>query len=170
MDFGQIIYIVAIVAYFIYKASSKKKTEALPESGEGIPEPPKKGFTFEELLKEIREAQTSTIPQSEQEPVLMPKPKPSLRIPQQDRPISQPTFFKEEIVSEGLDYEQSNLKPKTKQVYSDEKAPSAPSDKAKTIFYELYAERRNPYAELLKNPKSIRDAIVVSEILKPKHF
>jgi excinuclease UvrABC helicase subunit UvrB len=26
------------------------------------------------------------------------------------------------------------------------------------------------YSELLKNPKSFRDAVVVSEILKPKHF
>ena len=170
MDFGQIIYIVAIVAYFLYRASSKKKNTSLPDAEDSPSEPPKKGFTFEELLREIREAQTPPIPELEPEPVPMPKPKPAYTIPQQDRPIFQPTSFKEEIVSEGLDYEHANSQPKAKPFYVDTEAPRAPRDKAIEISYELYVERTNPYAELLKNPKSFRDAVVVSEILKPKHF
>ena len=168
MDFGQIIYIVAIVAYFLYRASSKKKNTSLPDAEDSPSEPPKKGFTFEELLREIREAQTPPIPELEPEPV--PMPKPAYTIPQQDRPIFQPTSFKEEIVSEGLDYEQSNTQPKAKPFYADAEASRTPLDQAREISYELYVERTNPYAELLKNPKSFRDAVVVSEILKPKHF
>ena len=170
MDFGQIIYIVAIVAYFLYRASSKKKNTPLPDVEEAAPETPKKGFTFEELLREIREAQTPSIPELEPEPMPLPKPKPAYTIPQQDRPIFQPASSREEIVSEGLDYEQSNTQPKAKPFYVDTEAPRAPRDKAIEISYELYVERTNPYAELLKNPKSFRDAVVVSEILKPKHF
>ena len=172
MDFGQIIYIVAIVAYFLYRASSKKKNTPLPDAEDSPPEPPKKGFTFEELLREIREAQTPSIPELEPEPVPVPapKPKPAYRIPQQDRPIFQAASSREEIVSEGLDYEQSNTQPKVKPFYTDTEASRAPLDQARELSYELYVERTNPYAELLKNPKSFRDAVVVSEILKPKHF
>ena len=162
MDFGQ------IVAYFLYRASSKKKNTSLPDAEDSPSEPPKKGFTFEELLREIREAQTPPIPELEPEPV--PMPKPAYTIPQQDRPIFQPASSREEIVSEGLDYEQSNTQPKAKPFYADAEASRTPLDQAREISYELYVERTNPYAELLKNPKSFRDAVVVSEILKPKYF
>jgi len=170
MDFGQIIYIVAIVAYFIYKATAKKKTGELPESGEGSPEPPKKGFTFEELLKEIREAQTPTIPELEPEPVPMPSPKSTYTPPKQDRPVIQSTFSQEVILSEGLDYEQRYSHSKSNHLNSPLEYASLISEQSRPISYELPKEQRNPYAELLKNPKSFRDAVVVSEILKPKHF
>jgi hypothetical protein len=170
MDFGQIIYIVAIVAYFIYKATAKKKTEELPESGEGSPEPPKKGFTFEELLKEIREAQTPTIPELEPEPVPVPSPKSTYTPPKQDRPVIQSTSSQEVILSEGLDYEQRYSQSKSKHLNSPVEFPSLISEQSRPISYEIQKEQKNPYAELLKNPKSFRDAVVVSEILKPKHF
>ena len=170
MDFGQIIYIVAIVAYFIYKATAKKKTGELPESEEGIPDPPKKGFTFEELLKEIREAQTPKIPELEPEPVPMPKPNPPYTPPIQDRPVIQSTSSQEVILSDGLDYENSYSQPKSKPFYGDVEHSSLDFEQSRPVSYELPKEQINPYAELLKNPKSIRDAVVVSEILKPKYF
>jgi len=170
MDFGQIIYIVAIVAYFLYRASSKKKNTPLPDAEEAAPETPKKGFTFEELLREIREAQTPPIPELEPEPEPMPKPKPAYTIPQQDRPMFQPASSKEEVVFEGLDYEQYNAQLQARPFYTDTDAPRAPLDQARPIPYELDVERTNPYAELLKNPTSFRDAVVLSEILKPKYF
>jgi hypothetical protein len=170
MDFGQIIYIVAIVAYFLYRASSKKKNTTLPEGEDSSPEPPKKGFTFEELLREIREAQTPTIPELEPEPVPIPKPKSTYNPPKQDRPVIQSTSSKEVILSEGLDYEQSYSQPQSKPFYSDIEHTSLISEQHRLISYELPMEQNNPYAELLKNPKSIRDAVVLSEILKPKYF
>ena len=170
MDFGQIIYIVAIVAYFLYRASSKKKNTPLPDAEEAAPETPKKGFTFEELLREIREAQTPSIPELEPEPMPLPKPKPAYTIPQQDRPMFQPTSSKEEVIFEGLDYEQSKTNSQAMSFYTDTEALRAPLDQGKSILYELDVERTNPYAELLKNPTSFRDAVVLSEILKPKYF
>jgi hypothetical protein len=170
MDFGQIIYIVAIVAYFLYRASSKKKNTTVPDAEDTSPEEPKKGFTFEELLREIREAQTPTIPELEPEPVQMPKPKSTYTSPVQDRPVIQSTSSQEVILSEGLDYEHSFSQPKSKPSYGDVEHSSLVSEQSRPFSYELPKEQKNPYAELLKNPKSIRDAVVVSEILKPKHF
>jgi len=37
-------------------------------------------------------------------------------------------------------------------------------------YDSLQEKKYNRYAELLKNPKTLREAIVVSEILRPKHF
>jgi len=170
MDFGQIIYIVAVVAYFLYRASSKKKNTTVPDAQETNPEQPKKGFTFEELLREIREAQTPTLPELEPEPVPMPKPKSTYAPPIQDRPVIQSSTSKEVILSEGLDYEHSYSQPKYKPFYGDVEHPSLISEQSRPVSYELPKEQKNPYAELLKNPKSIRDAVVVSEILKPKYF
>ena len=170
MDFGQIIYIVAIVAYFLYRASSKKKNTTVPDAEDTTPEEPKKGFTFEELLREIREAQTPSIPELEPEPVPMPKPKSTYTPPIQDRPVIQSTSSQEVILSEGLDYEHSFSQPKSKPSYGDIEHSSLDSEQSRPFSYELPKEQKNPYAELLKNPKSIRDAVVVSEILKPKYF
>jgi hypothetical protein len=170
MDLGQIIYVVAIVAYFLYRASSKKKETTLPDAESPAPDSPQKGFTFEELLREIREAQSPKIPELEPEPVPLPKSKPTFTPPKQDRPISQPTYFREEIVSEGVDYEVTTLQAKSKTFYTDSEGSNTLPEQRRPISYEIPEERINPYAELLKNPKSFRDAVVVSEIIKPKHF
>jgi len=170
MDFGQIIYIVAVVAYFLYRASSKKKNPPVPDAEETTPEQPKKGFTFEELLREIREAQTPSIPELEPEPVPIPKPKSTYTPPIQDRPVIQSTPSQEVILTEGLDYEYNFSEPKSTPSYGDVEHSSLISEQSRPISYELPKEQNNPYAELLKNPKSIRDAVVVSEILKPKYF
>ena len=45
-----------------------------------------------------------------------------------------------------------------------------PSNAPKQILFETNEKRINPYASLLKNRKSFRDAVIVSEILQTKHF
>jgi hypothetical protein len=170
MDLGQIIYIVAIVAYFLYRASSKKKDTTLPDAESSAPDSPQKGFTFEELLREIRDAQTPKIPEVEPKPVPIPKSTPTFTLPQQDRPISQPATSREEFESEGLDYEVTDFQPNSKSFLTDSEGSITLPDRRRPISYEIPEERINPYAELLKNPKSFRDAVVVSEIIKPKHF
>jgi hypothetical protein len=170
MELGQIIYVVAIVAYFLYRASSKKKDTTLPDAESAAPDSPPKGLTFEELLREIRDAQTPKIPELEPEPVPMPKSKPNFSLPKQDRPISQPSNSREEILSEGADYEVSTVPPNATPFYADSEGSNTLLDQRRPISYEIPEARINPYAELLKNPKSFRDAVVVSEIIKPKHF
>jgi hypothetical protein len=170
MDLGQIIYVVAIVAYFLYRASSKKKNTTDPDTESTSPDAPQKGFTFEELLREIRESQTPKIPELEPEPVPLPKPKSTYIPPIQDRPVIQPANSREEIVSEGEDYEVTTVQPNSRPFYTDSEGSSAVAEQPRSISYEIPDKRINRYSELLKNPKSFRDAVVVSEILKPKHF
>jgi hypothetical protein len=171
MEFGQIIYVVAIVAYFLYRASSKKKAESLPEGENSAPEAPQKGFTFEELLREIRESQEPKIPEVvvETPPVQMEEPVPSFPNPKKSKKQSLP--HQELVVVEGIDVEaESSRRNARQQFYAQAESTTETAPSARPKIYELPVETRNPYAELLKNPKSFRDAVVVSEILKPKHF
>ena len=171
MEFGQIIYVVAIVAYFLYRATSKKKTESLPEGENSAPETPQKGFTFEELLREIREAQSPKVPDVEVEPIPLPKPKPVYSAPKQEKTERYTESVQEVVTAEGVDVEaESSRRNARPQFYEQTDSTIEPTLAARPKIYELPQEARNPYAELLKNPKSFRDAVVVSEILKPKHF
>ncbi len=167
MELGQILYAVAIVAYFIYKATAKKKGTILPEEGDETPESPQKGLTFEDLLREIRESQP---PKAEQVP------------PQKTEPaVDQRSFTKqpskskekvppilEEVVAEGQDYEDvgRSYREKLNRTSLEGLSSSIP----KRVFLETNEKRINPYAAFLKNPKSFRDAVIVSEILRTKHF
>jgi hypothetical protein len=171
MDLGNIVYIVAVLAYFIYQATKKKREGELPEGTEESPEPPKKGMTFEDLLKEIREAQNPfpTQPEAAKPEPVRPIPAP-VPVPQFTKPSRKPVVV-EEVDEEVSHYEGSFEKSKTNPYAAYQSTHSIPSTPAKRIDYDsLYPKKVNPYAELLKNPKTLKDAVVVSEILKPKYF
>ena len=171
MDLGQIVYVVAIVAYFLYRASSKKKAESLPDGDNPAPEAPQKGFTFEELLREIRESQEPKIPEVviEAPPVQTEEPVPTSSYHKKPKKHSLPQ--QEVVVAEGVDVEEeSSMRNAQQKFYEQTESTIEPSLAARPKIYEIPQETPNPYAELLKNPKSFRDAVVVSEILKPKHF
>lgn len=171
MDLGNIIYIVAVIAYFIYQATKKKNTEEQPDSQESPTEAPKKGMTFEELLKEIRNAQNPFPTQPENVKPVAPQPA-SAPVPvlQTKTPNRKPVLV-EEVDDEVRHYEGS-FEGSKKNPYADYKEThSIPSTPLKRIDYEsLNTKKVNPYAELLKNPKTLKQAVVVSEILKPKYF
>ena len=169
MDLGQIIYVVAIVAYFLYRASSKKKPEPLPDVDNPTPEAPQKGFTFEELLREIREAQSPKVPDVEVEPI--PLPKPVYSAPMHEKAERYTESVQEVVTAEGEDVEaESSNRDSRHKFYEQTESTIEPTLAARPKIYELPQKTRNPYAELLKNPKSFRDAVVVSEIIKPRHF
>lgn len=171
MDVGQILYIIAIVAYFIYQATKKKARpgEAEPESGDA-PQP-QKGISFEELLKEIRNAQNP--PASE-----MPRPPK----PEPARPTPIPPNFPEAKKQRKRAYEPvEELDDEAKYydgAFGAKKASalsaagiSIPNLSEKKIDYDALSKKKvNPYAEKLKNPQSVKEAMVLAEILKPKHF
>jgi hypothetical protein len=183
MDLGNIVYIVAVLAYFIYQATRKKKGQDMTDSDDESPEAPQKGLTFEDLMKEIRQAQNpTTVDKPEpvkQKPVIQPQMKPepygSQPIPShipQPKPVSRRPVVVEEDDEETRYYEGSYAATKKipYQNFND-KVPSADLIPSITMDYDsLKPKKSNPYAQLLKNPKSLRDAIVVSEILKPKYF
>lgn len=173
MDLGQIIYIIAIIAYFIYQASKKKKSLDPMDSDENQPDAPPKGLTFEELLKEIRNAQNTTAPEPPK-PVIQETQRPAPIPPNIPQAKAQPRRrFEpvEEVDDEATYYEGAFGFPAKNNPYQSmaNKKFAEPQIK-KTPQWESSPKKVNPYAELLKNPKTVREAIIVSEILRPKHF
>lgn len=181
MDLGNIVYIVAILAYFIYQATRKKKDLDMPDSDESSPQAPQKGMTFEDLMKEIRQAQNPT-------PVEKPvqaKPKPVIPEPQRAEPYRSypaPSHIpqvkaasrKPIIVEddEEIQYYEGSFGASKKVPFQDYKSTNSAEliPSFKMDYEAIKAKKSNPYAQLLKNPKTLKDAVVLSEILKPKYF
>lgn len=183
MDLGNIVYIVAVLAYFIYQATRKKKAQDMIDPEGESPEAPQKGMTFEDLMKEIRQAQNPTTVEKPEpvksKPVIQeqsrPEPYRTPSIPShipQAKPVSRKPVVVEEEDEETRYYEGSYAATKKipYQNFNDT-VPSADLIPSIKMDYDsLKPKKNNPYAQLLKNPKSLKDAIVVSEILKPKYF
>ncbi|MCE2707003.1 MAG: hypothetical protein ACK5BR_02545 [Bacteroidota bacterium] len=175
MDFGQVIYVIVIVLYFIYRAVAKKKGEEVTSEEESDSIPPKKGPSFEELLKEIREAQLPSLPELPKSP--LPEPKPIVPVFPTVPEVSTEKKIMEPVLIEVVNQEQewskryeSSREAEIVQTYPAF-ATSVPEEaRKKWTAYDNLPEKVNPYAELLKNPKSLKDAVVVSELLKRKHF
>ncbi|TDQ18903.1 hypothetical protein DFQ04_0714 [Algoriphagus boseongensis] len=163
MDIGNLIYIVAVVGYFIYQLSKKKQGQEGVDMPESKPAP-QKGMTFEELLKEIRNAQNPPAP----EPVA-PKPQP---VPVSTRPAPRKKVVVQEEEDDEIQYYEGAFdKTKTNPYQAFANPHSIPSTPLIKMDYDALQNKKvNPYAELLKNPKTLKDAVVVSEILKPKYF
>jgi len=199
VDLGNIVYIVAVLAYFIYQATKGKKGNTGPAPlNEPTPEK-ERPATFEDLLKEIRDAQK---PRQAAAPAPAPVIKPSSNYESTyEKPKSDSTYHKPEstYVPRESTYEKrvstyekpiSTYVPRkeVKEVYDDEishyaddydnRKRARASDLAEipgipSLDFEREerrSEKVNPYAQLLKNPKTVRDAIVLSEILNKKHF
>ncbi|WP_296705726.1 hypothetical protein [Algoriphagus sp.] len=163
MDLGNIIYIVAVIGYFIYQLSKKKKSGD-NEGPERELNEPSRPTTFEDLMREIREAQNPNRPQ--------PAPKPRVQQRQVEEIKPEPVkkkWYEETADDEISYYDGAYEKAKT----AGEKAVPISQLEFTDIglkAYEKKVENGNRYAELLKNPQSIKDAIVLSEILNRKHF
>lgn len=182
MDAGNIIYIIAIIIYFIYTAVKKgQKPQDLDgqddQSSDGQSE--RKPVSFEDLLKEIRGGQqqrekdlsqtgqgtiTQSRPDTSQEPVSR-QFEPQRDIMRGDRPRSKAYGDYEgtgaEIVKPKLKTldEQVSLTASIEGIKSNLK-----SDKIKTT------NAKSRYAEMLRNPETIKDAVILSEILNRKNF
>lgn len=168
MDLGQIIYIVAIVVYFLYRSVSKKKAEQAEASEDPEANPPQKGLSFEDLLREIRDAQVPKLP--EEVPARKPKPQP---IPvatatSEEQYSTKP--FRERPQEESTYYAGSFEGNKKNPYLELSNRNFADPESIKFNSYQAQVPDINPYASLLKNPKTFREAIVVSEILRPKYF
>ncbi|WP_209331500.1 hypothetical protein [Lunatimonas salinarum] len=172
MDAGTIFYIIAVVIYFIYSALQQKK--GLPKEGEATGENrdapqdiPRRG-TFEDLLREIRKQQ------GEKEDDLVPTGRP--KEPEiKDAPVTKPYVVREEVapsaargrVAEAYEKYQS----KQPLVKLDDQVDIHDDKRILGNVASLSTKsNRNPYAQLLKNPNTLREAVVVSEILNRRHF
>lgn len=183
MDLGNIVYIVAVLAYFIYQATKGKKKHQGGEQPETSGAPEQKPVSFEDLLREIRDAQKPkpvepAKPKMQPVPVEQPKPaeyrraaEPAERPEWRPDPVATKRFPTRKLEDEDdeIEYYQGAFEKTQSALAKTSKGiPEIPSLKESPT--EPSGTSKNRYARMLKNPQSIRDAVVLKEILDRKHF
>ncbi|WP_192349864.1 hypothetical protein [Algoriphagus sp. Y33] len=184
MDLGNILYIVAILAYFIYQATKGRKKNQDGEPQEMVDEPDQKPVSFEDLMREIRNAQKPkpVEPQkSRMQPAPVDQPKP-VEYKRTAEPVVRPEWRadpppavkrfptkKMEEADDEIEYYQGAFEKTESDLTKTSKGiPEIPSLKEVTV--ESSGSGKSRYARMLKNPQSIKDAVVLKEILDRKHF
>ncbi len=177
MDAGNIIYVLAVLAYFIYQATQGKKRKQEQEesrTGESGDEPVDAPVSFEELLKEIRSAQrpkprNEPVPELKERPVYQ-EPVATVR-PDVYRPqpvITRRSEAREEMDDEIQHYEGAFQHQTSELSKTSKGIPEIPSFAA--MREDRKSAKSNRYARMLKNPETLRDSIVLSEILGKRKF
>lgn len=173
MDAGNIIYLIAVIIYFIYSALKKNKPEQIEDSeNPSTDSPQQRPASFEDLLREIRQGQQEAqkdLDQSGQGDVLEERrPKPSKRAEPAFEPFSKASLPKEYSAYQGAIDEDFKSKYKT---LDEQIRLSSPIEGLKSGGIVASKNRKvqvNKYARMLQNPNSVRDAVVLSEVLKRK--
>lgn len=175
MDAGNLIYIIAVIIYFIYSALKKNKGQDeidLPET----PQEQSKPVSFEDLLKEIRQGQQARekdLSKSGQgKAVEDRKPVPA----HYDDP--NPRRYQAEVKKQPKAFEkfqgEVSERERPKLLTLDEQVRLTGSiEGIKSSLYTESLEKEegeNKYAKLLKNPETVKDAVILGEILNRKHF
>ncbi len=186
MDSGNIVYLIAVIIYFIYTALKRGKSDQLPDQEAGRdqenPQEQQRPVSFDDLLREIRSGQQDRekdLKQSGQGDKVQPpgptKPdifnRPDPRSYEQEVPapeMEDATFGKYEgFVSE-------KERPKLKTLDEQVSIPSALTglgvSEEGVTYSKIKASPTNRYADLLKNPETVKDAIILSEILNRKEY
>jgi len=190
-DSSTLVYIIAVVVYFLYSTFFNKK---VPEQTNDEPTTqteakPRKTVSFDDLLKEIRREQGQMERELDGRPVedeeydeeesyveeerynapkkSNPQPTPKKYFTYEDPeqfPSSDAAYQKSQ--KRYQNYEKQPLVKLDDQINleSNEKILGEVEDVAGNV------KRKNKYAGILKNPVTVREAIVVSEILRRKHF
>ncbi|MCR9015533.1 hypothetical protein [Aquiflexum gelatinilyticum] len=178
MDLGNIIYIIAIIAYFIYTATKKKANpEEMDQPGSpDNPQEQRKPLSFEDLLKEIRQGQG----QREKDTKDSGQGKPAETFPrrQEGRTFEQPKPKTVQEVKKIKRYEsyegviEERALPDRVKLADQERIHSHVEGIKSTIALESVGgqEEENKYKTMLRNPETIKDAVILSEILNRKYF
>jgi len=180
MDFdaSTLVYIIAVIVYFLYSTFfSKKEPEQAERKAEQPEVQPRKAVSFDDLLKEIRREQGErerdlegkTIVEDdyiEEEEVYVAEPAPA---PKKYFTYEDPEQFPSADTKYQANYKNFEKDPLVKlddqiDLDSDEKILGEVEDVSSNV------RRKNKYAEILKNPETVKDAVVVAEILRPRHF
>jgi len=176
------IYIVIGIIYFLFNRLNKKKPEAEPDFDRPVnptlESDRAKPVSFEDLLKEITEGK-------------QPNPTPPLVMhqrPEYRRPEPPPVYvdYDDEIEAEEQSLEKVTFdRERTNEIYENAKkqAFNRPSleeslklaDVNTTFgkFKEFEVKERNilsEYTKDLRDPKGLKKAVILSEVLNRKHF
>jgi hypothetical protein len=192
VDLGNIIYIIAIIAYFIYTATRKKANpEEMdePKSTDSTQEQ-RRPASFEDLLKEIRQNQG----QREKDLSESGQGKAAEKFPrrqdtrtfeqQKPRPVQQTRTFEQQKPRFGQEVKKTKAYENFEGVIEDKRIP----ERVKLVDQERIhghtegirssievvslegVEEENKYKTLLRNPESVKEAVILSEILKRRYF
>ncbi len=167
MESGTIFYIIAVIIYFVYSFLAQKKAqnqEGQPGEADELPDeqiPSEK--SFDDLLKDIRREQ-----QERERDIVFTGEKPSPKAEPEPMTVLEERPKRKEETPEKLYDKLSQGQPLVKlddqvDIHDDEKILG-------DVETELESTKTNPYAQRLKDPKSMREAIVITEILQRKHF
>jgi hypothetical protein len=192
MDLGNIIYIIAIIAYFIYTATRKK---ANPEEMDQPKTPDnsqeqRRPASFEDLLKEIRQNQgqrEKDLSQSGQgkSAEQFPRRQETRTLEQQKpRPVQETRTFEQQKPRNVQEVKKAKGYESFEGVIEDKRIPERVklSDQERihgqieglksSIAVESIdrMDEENKYKTMLRNPETIKDAVILSEILNRKYF
>lgn len=183
MEPGNIIYIIAIIIYFIYSAVKKGKKEKefmdeeTDQGGELENERPRP-TSFEDLLKEIRAGQDqrkANLPETGQGTTVQPTAKPSQPVSRPIKPVVAADKTAVETSRKYGDFQGfvgDSERPKI--LTLDEQVRISSSLNTSSIL-QLDKEPKkekpaNRIGRMLKDPATVKDAIILSEILNRKQF
>ncbi|KEO75885.1 hypothetical protein [Anditalea andensis] len=183
MDIGTIVYIVLVIIYFIFTAFKKKNAPEQEERYEGEEAGEKRPASFEDMLRDIRREQHERerdIEHAGQGDVADHKyqdrkedtfetnyepweEKPAYKQPEPARSV--PNKYYDDAEGSLKNYDRKPLVKLDDQIDldSDEKILGEVEDVA-----EEYGGK-NKYGHLLKSPESVRDAVILTEILNRKY-
>lgn len=175
MDSGTVFYIIAVIIYFIYTAFQQRKAKNKEVEGESHADPPSseapaKG-SFDDILREIRRQQEERerdIVIAREKPKDTPQSKTEIEPTFEEQEIRQTAYSPKKQDSTYIDPYRSLSQPLIKlddqvDIHEDVKILGQ-------VESSVDNQTGNPYAKLLKNPNTLADAVVVSEILERKHF
>lgn len=166
MDLGNIVYVVAVLGYFIYRAVQGKKEKELADTNQPEQEQAEKPVSFEDLLKEIREAQKPKRQAPEPKPVFQ-----EVVVPQ-EKLRAKPIAVRRSQAVEVLDDEARFYQGAYNSSNQNATKITDVTYEGSFLKVEQYeaSKKVNRYAAVLKNQQTLREALIVSEILKPRHF
>lgn len=186
MDAQFWIYIAIGAIYFLSRFFKKpeegageipepRRTEKQRPVNAGVPRPETRQLTFEELLREITEGkQAQRKPEPEPELELEPVPvyeKYEQTLAEEGRSLEEVDFNEADRAVRWKSYEE--IPPRTEERRSLEETMRLEDTKVdfgKFAAFENKQRKRllDDYVKLIRNPESLRQAVVMSEILKPK--
>ncbi|ERM80418.1 hypothetical protein P872_21930 [Rhodonellum psychrophilum GCM71 = DSM 17998] len=185
MEPGNIIYIIAIIIYFIYSAvkKGKKEKEFMDEETDqdgGVENERPRPTSFEDLLKEIRAGQDqrkANLPETGQGQSVQPATTPKV-----NKPVSRP--MEPMVAADKTAVETSRKYGDFQGFVGDSERPKIltldeqvriSSSLNGPIVLQLDKEAKkekpaNRIGRMLKDPATVKDAIILSEILNRKQF
>lgn len=164
------IYVLIIVAYFIYKVykdtqkmkvNSQKKKEQTPTASSSQSSPK----SFEELLKEFAEQRTTDTQQSTLSESVQ-------KESERKKPVEEKTLIPTKKVPDTVHKEKKGIEP-VKEKQAVLKKTTEPDSVQKDEYlqpYRFHTHKASFYARLLKDPVTLKQAVVLNEVLNRRYF